>query len=762
MLATHAGRSVSGTVAPAAVQNDGPSPVIMREPAPPPSEYGRKNSAARPQTFSSFAGGRTNDDPVVSDNRGMAAPAAVQNDAMMVLEAALPPPEDAQTKTAAQSQPLSSFAGGRTNDDPGGRAQEDILVTDSGRGSLWQDDAAALQFMNSRASQQLAEAHSVNFLRTTPELAVGRPTATAFNSSEYKLPRISIESLAGGRPRAGSRPPGFSNMFARKETAQYGGVCFQCGSRFLDDSLFCQRCGCKRVAQDIFVAGMCRDELQTLKDNLVEMHRAFDQMQLQCQGVYDKMMQSFLALQEDCNIQRKDLSSACQGMCDKMMQSISALQEDCNNHRRELLSARQEIRLENENTAKQAKNDDRLLAEDVQSILGSLAEHKKDRQQGLAELKMASIEPLRQELHELRLSVVAKQEATKVDELFRDAQANTVSSCGELRREIQSATTSVEERLVGMMQTMEQNSAKAESSLRQELAELQKELRGESNRLRNVDFATLRSECETATADCRSLEKRFIEAEARINEQLKKWPKDVSDLMGRLDYISLEARSHAQSMMSDYDQRVHAVECRLLSMFDAAGQDAAWMPTRRVEWLIRSVSKTLLPATILAGAPVGNQSWLSPKFKVAGVQDVQLELQVIHNGHHWENCGLSMSLWASSGLYLVFKLFAGDTSTELRHTFESNSPSATMHLCSLGELRNAADDSLRCGVEIIEAVRIQERSGVSVAIPRPAQSGDGRQLGEIHGSILEHCYINRGCMDQGFRTIALISRPPGP
>jgi hypothetical protein len=422
------------------------------------------------------------------------------------------------------------------------------------------------------------------------------------------------------------------------------------------------------------------------------------------------------------------------------------------------LSARQEIRLENENTAKHATNAARLLAEDVQSILGSLAEHKKDRQQGLAEMKMASIEPLRQELHDLRLSVAAKQEATKVNELFMDAQANTKSSCGELRREIQSATTSIEEHLVGMMNKMEQNNATAASSLRQEL----EGLRGESNRLRNVDFATLRSECETATADCRSLEKRFIEAEARTNEQVKKWPKDLSDLMGRLDYISLEARSHAQSMMSDYDQRVHAVECRLLSMFDAAGQDAAWMPTRRVEWLIRSVSKTLLPATIFNPGALGNQSWLSPKFKVAGVQDVQLELQVIHNGHHWENCGLSMSLWASSGLYLVFKLFAGDTSTELRHTFESNSPSATMHLCSLGELRNAADDSLRCGVEIIEAVRIQERSGVSVAIPRPAQSGDGRQLGDIHGSVLEHCYINQGCMDQGFRTIALISRPPGP
>merc|ERR1719498_1131407 len=109
------------------------------------------------------------------------------------------------------------------------------------------------------------------------------------------------------------------------------------------------------------------------------------------------------------------------------------------------------------------------------------------------------------------------------------------------------------------------------------------------------------------------------------------------------------------------------------------------------------------------------RSWLSPKFKVGGIQDLQMELLRTCNDNRWENSSVSLSLRGSGGLSLSFKFFAGDSSSELKHTFDSVAPSVSMKFSSLHELRNHTDDTLRAGVEIIEAVNKQEQFGATVA-----------------------------------------------
>merc|ERR1719183_2313762 len=70
---------------------------------------------------------------------------------------------------------------------------------------------------------------------------------------------------------------------------------------------------------------------------------------------------------------------------------------------------------------------------------------------------------------------------------------------------------------------------------------------------------------------------------------------------------------------------------------------------------------------------------------------------------------------------------------------------------------NSTDDTLRVGVEIIEAVRVIEKAASSMAVTQPAALADcevgserhacGKERVALDASLLEHRYLNHGTLD---------------
>lgn len=254
-------------------------------------------------------------------------------------------------------------------------------------------------------------------------------------------------------------------------------------------------------------------------------------------------------------------------------------------------------------------------------------------------------------------------------------------------------------------------------------------------------------------------EARHADAEARIAVRMEQFAEALAGMADKCDELNLNTRSETQKCIdatkAEYNHRVGEVELKM-SSFDAAVAEAGGVPTRRVEWLIRSVSNTLLPSDETSDTSPCVKCWFSPKFHAAGAKEMQLELQLHSNGAS-KSCDISVNLWGATGLYLVFKVYAGDFSAQLRHTFDSSCPFLGRQISSLADAIDYSDDSLRIGVEIIEAVRIIESHGApdagfhpALTVGAPAGEVGGNRDAEgtiLDGSLLEHRYLNHGTLD---------------
>jgi len=106
----------------------------------------------------------------------------------------------------------------------------------------------------------------------------------------------------------------------------------------------------------------------------------------------------------------------------------------------------------------------------------------------------------------------------------------------------------------------------------------------------------------------------------------------------------------------------------------------------------------------------------------------------------------TLSLWANRGLYLICRVYVGDSFVQIEHTFDGETPCETRRLCALRD--QIQDDSVRVGIEILEAVREVER------LPRPISATTAREHTTVgdewpmpEGSLVCHRYLNHRMLD---------------
>lgn len=162
------------------------------------------------------------------------------------------------------------------------------------------------------------------------------------------------------------------------------------------------------------------------------------------------------------------------------------------------------------------------------------------------------------------------------------------------------------------------------------------------------------------------------------------------------------------------------------------------IPTRRIEWVIQDAAVALQEGGLC-----------SPVFAAAGSQGLRLELRLPEaaSSEPGEDAGdCDLCLWANEGLFLVCRLYVGNASVQLQHTFDGQSPCIARRLCLLKEQVNAEDGSLHAGVEILEAVREVRRMGPSLtsaaAVKANLEASDAPQT-----SIVMHRYLNHRMLD---------------
>jgi len=234
--------------------------------------------------------------------------------------------------------------------------------------------------------------------------------------------------------------------------------------------------------------------------------------------------------------------------------------------------------------------------------------------------------------------------------------------------------------------------------------------------------------------------------EVVLGERLTQLSNGLDDLARRTEEEQRSLRSSADgqlsSFRSDTEPRIRSLEERTKRLQSSVAE-VENLATRRVEWLIRDVSHRRRPD--------GSSTWLSPKFEAAGTQGLQLELRLHapsdqgEEGEERQSGDCTLHLWAPSGLYLVSQVFVGSASVQLQHSFDGEGPCSTGFLCFLEDQVCQDDDTLRVGVDILEAVREVEHR------PRPQSAGaTGYGRGgdsRVEGSILTHRYLNHRTLD---------------
>lgn len=368
--------------------------------------------------------------------------------------------------------------------------------------------------------------------------------------------------------------------------------------------------------------------------------------------------------------------------------------------------------------------------EDVSNLEASLREEMNQSKDTFT----SAMDEIAKDVAELVAAIEKIEEGSqdRMEEQFNSCRNHTKSCCDDVHQELLTIQGHYENHLSGDLDALRQAvdelrdnalpslGARMDADLKASSAEIYaaaavQELKTttvlqEQDRLREACEADCRLECGGIRGDydkllgavdrseARILERdafhqaSLIEAEARMTVRMEQCVKALEELAMKCDELNLDTRSETQSrvkeLQSDFDGRVGAVEVKM-SSFDIAVAEAASGSTRRIEWLIKGATRALLPDGSSATPDV--KRWLSPKFEAAGALDMQLELQVIASGGPSATCDVWLSLWGPSGLSLVFKLFAGDSNVQLKHSFDGSSGCVPRQLASLADALNLED-----------------------------------------------------------------------
>lgn len=187
--------------------------------------------------------------------------------------------------------------------------------------------------------------------------------------------------------------------------------------------------------------------------------------------------------------------------------------------------------------------------------------------------------------------------------------------------------------------------------------------------------------------------------------------------------------------------------------------------TRRVEWVIKNASLVIRPEPGGWTESKKHRSWFSPQFNGAGLYGMQLELQMYGPpGKNESGRGnLGVFLWACKGATVAAKLYIGERAMPVEKRFNGRSPCGTNRFCWLRDQINTEDDTLRVGIEFLEAMRevdcpIKPPAAIDGEIDGATKAFDAleglessvpsQKLTGLEGSICAQRHINNRVIDQ--------------
>lgn len=181
-----------------------------------------------------------------------------------------------------------------------------------------------------------------------------------------------------------------------------------------------------------------------------------------------------------------------------------------------------------------------------------------------------------------------------------------------------------------------------------------------------------------------------------------------------LETVEFEAKEAHSLHVGDYSKFLSRTEQHLSVLDDScdalrnAMSEVENVSTRKVDWVIRNVSKRIRPLT--PSRSMLHTSWFSPKFDAAGAHGLQLELQLFRNSDpavDGQDAGdVAIHLWACKGMNISYKLSCGNkVAPTIEKLFNGRVPFGTKRFWFIGNEINKEDDTLRISVEILEAVR---------------------------------------------------------
>jgi len=339
----------------------------------------------------------------------------------------------------------------------------------------------------------------------------------------------------------------------------------------------------------------------------------------------------------------------------------------------------------------------------------------------------------------------------KVDMEVREAQNDTVSQRAFFTQEISSLKTALLARIDEQAKEDADSLARQRQELNETIKATQHEAKDAHALLKNFEnqlqtnFQTQQNNIqEQNDRNERAQNELFLKIE-RLDDAIKELATASGEMTNKLHN---EAVNDIAQLRSVAEKRLDGLTESTTKLRDAMSE-VENTATRRVDWVIKNVSKFLQPPSLDRQSL--HSSWFSPRFNAAGAHGLQLELQVFRmsdppsEGDSVGDC--AAFLWACKGMNLVYKLFVGSKSATLEKVFNGRVPYGTQRLCFLRDQINKEDDTLRVSVEILEAIRIvehpvqppqQDCANDSIADPIPT----------VEGCVLFKRHVNNRVLDQ--------------
>jgi hypothetical protein len=432
----------------------------------------------------------------------------------------------------------------------------------------------------------------------------------------------------------------------------------------------------------------------------------------------------------------------------ELKEAVAKLEEQIKAAKAEAATAVQQTEAKWQNAVKElhtkADNNNNAIKADVAAAREEASNFTQECITQLNEQLLQYFPPL-----EFKIEEVNEEAERRVKELDEKIQQLVVDELAALGGQFDEELQKLNAELVQQIESMAREAAEALVEQRNQIDRSIEVLRGEADE----DNHRIREEVRVKFAETIEAQRKRDSSQDTAREALKR---EIGIELDKAHKIIREkeskAANHAEEVASKAESNRAALaetNFRHLRRIDGETQqlrdglrEVENVSTRRIEWVINKASEAIRPPVEGWTTEANHRSFYSPKFNGAGAWGMQFELQLYgppsdkekkenEEGEMSVGTGnLGLYLWACKGTRVACKLYIGERAKPLEKKFDGRSPVGTGRLCWLRDQIIQDDDTLRVGVEFLEALR---EVAYPIKQPPPGLPLTGRHPTEIDG-----------------------------